>query len=62
MIGRFTNRSMGWRGDNVVVTVRVPRPVVEFIDSHLDDYIRNRSEFLQMWAAFGAMYEEAHDG
>jgi hypothetical protein len=33
--------------------VRLPNPVVEFIDTHLDKTIRNRSEFLQHWAQVG---------
>lgn len=35
------------------MTVRVPKEVAVFIDSHLTEQIKNRSEFLQHWAQVG---------
>jgi hypothetical protein len=55
----LTNRALRWRGDTTSVTVRLPNPVVEFIDTHLDKTIRNRSEYLQHWAQVGMRGEEA---
>ena len=54
----YTNRALSWRGDTTSVTVRLPNPVVEFIDTHLDKTIRNRSEFLQHWAEYGRRVAE----
>ena len=51
----FTNRAARWRGNTTSVTVRLPDPVVEFMDSHVDLVFRNRSEFLQHWATVGMM-------
>lgn len=57
----FTNRSARWKGETVPVTVRLPRPVVDFIDTHHTDNLTNRSDFLQHWAAVGAMLTEARE-
>jgi hypothetical protein len=51
----FTNRATKWRGSTTSVTVRLADPVLAFIDSHFDRTIRNRSEFLQHWAAVATM-------
>ena len=52
----FTSRAAKWRGSTTPCTVRLPDPVVEFIDAHLDTKnLRNRSEFLQHWATVGTM-------
>lgn len=51
----FTNRAQKWRGDTTSVTVRLPNPVVGFMDAVDHEVIRNRSEFLQHWAAVGTM-------
>lgn len=47
----LTNRALGVTGDSntVPMTVRVPKEVAVFIDSHLTEQIKNRSEFLQHW-------------
>lgn len=42
---RFTNRQTGLAGGSVVST-RLPKPVLAYIDAHLDDDRRNRSDFL----------------
>lgn len=57
----FTNRAAGIRGDTIPVTVRLPRPVVEFIDGHLSADLANRSEWLQHSAAVMCMVVEARD-
>lgn len=42
------------------MTVRIPRPLADFIDSQVDGtgQIRNRSEYLQHWAAVGQLIDE----
>jgi Arc/MetJ-type ribon-helix-helix transcriptional regulator len=57
----YTNRAAHWRGDTVVVTVRLPRPVVEFMDNHFSDDLRNRSEVLQHATAQWAMLSEMEE-
>jgi hypothetical protein len=55
----LTNRAQNWRGQTTSVTVRLPDPVVAYIDAHLhEDRIHNRSEFLQHWAAVGVKVSE----
>jgi hypothetical protein len=49
----YTNRAIKWKGDTTSVTVRLPAPVVEYMDSIPDPTLRNRSEFLQHWAVVG---------
>ena len=49
----FTNRAANVRGSTTSVTVRLPDEIVAYIDTHLDDDIANRSEFLQHWAQVG---------
>lgn len=59
---RFTNRCVGWHGESVVISVRLPRPVVDAIDDHLDQAdIRTRSDALQDAAALWTMMEQARD-
>jgi Arc/MetJ-type ribon-helix-helix transcriptional regulator len=57
----YTNRATGHRGGTVVVTVRLPAPVVEFIDAHLDDELRNRGEVLQHAVAAWCIEKEESD-
>lgn len=57
----FTSRAAHLRGDTVVVTVRLPRPIVEFIDGHQTEELRNRSDFLQHWAAIGCLLTEREE-
>jgi len=40
------------------VTVRLPGPVVDYIDAHMTEQIHNRSEFLQHWAMVGMKVSE----
>lgn len=56
----YTNRARGVVGesDTTSVTVRLPKVVVEFMDSHRNGRIKNRSEFLQHWATVGKMVGE----
>lgn len=51
----LTNRALGVSGDSntTSVTVRLPSEVVDFMDSHRNGRIKNRSEFLQHWAQVG---------
>jgi hypothetical protein len=49
----YTNRAIKWKGDSTSVTVRLPAPVVEYMDTIPDPTLRNRSEFLQHWAMVG---------
>ena len=59
---RFTNRCVGWAGETVVISVRVPRPVVDAIDDHLGQPdVRTRSDAAQDALAVWAMMEERHD-
>jgi len=40
------------------VTVRLPGPVVDYIDAHMTEQIHNRSEFLQHWAMVGMLVSQ----
>jgi hypothetical protein len=44
---RFSNRAAGWKGETTICTVRLPSPVVEFIDGCLGESLQSRSECLQ---------------
>lgn len=56
----LTNRALGVGGDSntTSVTVRLPSEVVDYIDSHFNGRIKNRSEFLQHWAQLGKAVTE----
>jgi hypothetical protein len=59
---RFTNRCVDWHGETVVVTVRLPRPVVDSIDDHLGQPdLRTRSDALQDASAIWCLMEERFD-
>jgi hypothetical protein len=50
----FTNRAIKWKGKSTSVSARLPDPVVEFIDAHLDKtWFRSRSDFVQHWVSVG---------
>ncbi len=55
---RFVNRTR-WKGETVICTVRLARPIVDFMDNAIDgDDLRNRSECLQEAAFFWCVQEE----
>jgi Arc/MetJ-type ribon-helix-helix transcriptional regulator len=55
---RFSNRAQEWKGETVVCTVRLARPLVDFIDDHLSEELKNRSEVLQDAVYRWALEEE----
>ena len=57
----YTNRARKWVGESVSMTVRVPKPVADFIDSHFSPRIKNRSEYLQHWAMIGKLVSESDE-
>ena len=59
---RYSNRGVNWKGETVVCTVRLARPIVDFIDNHLDDEMANRSECLQEAAFLWCEIEEREHG
>jgi Arc/MetJ-type ribon-helix-helix transcriptional regulator len=56
---RLTNRAVGYKGETVPVTVRLSKPICDFIDAHLGQPdMRTRSDALQDAAALWALREE----
>lgn len=55
---RFINRTR-WRGETVVTTVRLAKPIREFMEARVDgDDLRNVSECLQEAAFLWCVIEE----
>lgn len=60
---RFTNKSIHWRGNTTVVTVRVPNPVVAIMDRAVGKPdLPDRSAVAQDALALWSMLEERDDG
>ena len=60
---RYTNKSLGWRGDTVVVSARVPRPVAEQMDAAIgQEGLPNRGAVLQDACTLWALMEERDAG
>jgi hypothetical protein len=57
----FTNRAAGVRGGTIPVTVRLPANVVEFMDAHLDENLRTRSDWLQHSVALYSILVEREE-
>ena len=59
MTRRYTNRSAKWKGETVVFTVRVMKPIAEFIDSQIGQPdLGSRSDVMQDALASWCMERE----
>lgn len=56
---RLTNRCVGWTGDTVIVSVRLPRPVVDAMDDLVGSpYLPDRSACVQDAVTLWTMMEQ----
>ncbi len=56
---RYTNRSVKWKGETVVFTVRVMKPIAEFVDSQIGQPdLHSRSDVMQDALALWCMERE----
>lgn len=56
---RFTNKAANWRGDTIIFTVRIPKPVADEIDARIgQEGLPNRSAIAQDALAQWVMREE----
>ena len=56
---RFTNKEAHWRGNPVVIAVRVPKPIADVVEKAVGtEGFPNRSAVVQHAIALWAMLEE----
>jgi Arc/MetJ-type ribon-helix-helix transcriptional regulator len=62
-VKRFTNKEAHWRGNTVVMAVRIPRPIADAIDEVVGaEGFPNRSAVLQHAIALWAIMQERDAG